>query len=221
MVPLQKWFADNVIFKFWGDNVDHKRGVRDVRSDHHGTMVHMYSMLVGRSRTPAIELPRTGQVAPLMSIPSDFFLPTVADVQCVKSNLVTIVSCILTRYIHDLSPLSKSIPQHILHKYSRQMSRKSEVVVLDVLMKNEAKHSDMLDIMLKMQEYLGKNYPPERRVASGGDQLTCERQVGAQQHMMDGDTTEDRLQLLEPQTEDWHCLVCVLRVSCVLASECY
>ena len=32
------------------------------------------------------------------------------------------------------------------------MSRKSEVVVLDVLMKNEAKYSDMLDIMLKMQE---------------------------------------------------------------------
>ena len=192
-----------------------------MRSDHHGTMVHMYSMLVGRSRTPAIELPRTGQVAPLMSIPSDFFLPTVADVQCVKSNLVTIVSCILTRYIHDLSPLSKSIPKHILHKYSTQMSQKSEVVVLDVLMKNEAKHSDMLDIMLKMQEYLGKNYPPVRRVASGGDQLTCERQVGAQRHMMDGDTPEDRLQLLEPQTEDWHCLVCVLMVSCVLASECY
>ena len=47
-------------------------------------------------------------------------------------------------------------------------------------------------------------------MASGGDQLTCERQVGAQQHMMDGDTPEDRLQLLEPQTEDWHCLVCVL-----------
>ena len=56
-------------------------------------------------------------------------------------------------------------------------------------------------------------------MASGGDQLTCERQVGAQQHMMDGDTPEDRLQLLEPQTEDWHCLVCVLMVSCVLASE--
>ena len=26
--------------------------------------------------------------------------------------------------------------------------------------------------------------------------------------MMDGDIPEDRLQLLEPQTEDWHCFVC-------------
>lgn len=30
---------------------------------------------------------------------------------------------------------------------------------------------------------------------------------------MDGDTPWDRLQLLEPQTEDWHCLICVLMVS--------
>ena len=181
-------------------------------------MVHMYSMLVGRSRTPAVDLPRTGEVASLMSLPSSSFLPTAHDVQCVKSNLVIIVSRLLTQYIPQLSPLSKSIPKHILHKYSSQMLRKSDVVVLDVLMKNEAKHSDMLDIMLNMQEYLGENYPPQRRVASGGDQLTCERQVGAQRHMMDGDTREERLQLLEPQTEDWHCLVCVLKVSPLIYS---
>ena len=86
------------------------------------------------------------------------------------------------------------------------MSRKSEVVVLDVMMKNEAKHSDMLDIMMRMQEYLGKDYPSERRVASGGDQLMCERQFGAR-HVMDGNTPEERLQLLEPQAEDWHCFL--------------
>ena len=31
--------------------------------------------------------------------------------------------------------------------------------------------------------------------------------------MMDGDTPRDRLELREPQAEDWHCLVCVLGVS--------
>ena len=76
-----------------------------------------------------------------------------------------------------------------------------------VLMKNKAKHSDMLDIMLKMQAHLGKNQHSE--------QLTCEHQVGGQRHMMDADTLEDQLQLLQPQTEDWHSLVCVLTVSCL------
>ncbi len=71
----------------------------------------------------------------------------------------------------------------------------------------------MVDIMQTLQGYLGDDYPSIRRVASGGDQLTCERQVGVQRHPMDGDTPRDRLQLLEPQTEDWHCLVCILVVS--------
>ena len=81
------------------------------------------------------------------------------------------------------------------------------MIVLDVLIKNEANRSDMIDITTCMQDYLGKEYPSERRVPSGGDYLTCERQVGAQQHRMDGDTVHDRLGLLEPITEDWHCLV--------------
>ena len=55
----------------------------------------------------------------------------------------------------------------------------------------------MIDIMKCMQGYLGDNYPDERKVLSGGDQLMCERQVGAQRHTMDGDTVRDRLGLLE------------------------
>lgn len=211
--PLQQWIADDVLIKFWGDNVDKKKGVRDVRSDHHGSLLHMYSILAGRSRVQASELSRTGCVAPLSQLAADEFLPTSEDFEAVRSNLVVLVSRIITRYIDGLSVLSKSVPQHIKHKYSTEMGKKSEVIVLDVLMKNEASRSDMIDIMKSMQGYLGKEYSNERRVPSGGDQLTCERQVGAQRHTMDGDTVQDRLGLLEPVTEDWHCLVCFLSVS--------
>ena len=78
---------------------------------------------------------------------------------------------------------------------------KSECVVLDVLAKNEAKHSDMLDIMKTLQGYLGDDFPPYMKVVSG-DQLTCERQACARCHMMDGDTPRDHLALLEPVCED-------------------
>ena len=33
-VPLRKWIEDGQVLKFWGDNVDKKRKVRDLRSDH-------------------------------------------------------------------------------------------------------------------------------------------------------------------------------------------
>lgn len=69
------------------------------------------------------------------------------------------------------------------------MSEKSEVVVLDI-------HEDMLSIMTTLQDYLGENYPEDRPVLSGGDQLTVEWQVGAQRHMMCGNTRRERLGIL-------------------------
>ena len=93
------------------------------------------------------------------------------------------------------------------------MSKKSEVFILDVLMKNEAKHTDMIDIMTVMHNYLGDGYADGRVVVSGGDHLTCERQIGSQRHLMCGNTRRDRLELLEPVVENWHALVCLLNVS--------
>lgn len=58
-----------------------------------------------------------------------------------------------------MSVLSKSVPEHIEHKYSTEVAKKSETVILDVLMKNEACRTDMIDIMKNMQDYVGKDYP--------------------------------------------------------------
>ena len=210
--PIHQWIKDGVTFKFIGDNVDKKKRVRDVRSDHQGEMLHMYSVLVARSCLPSLSLSQTGEVANLTSLPWVSFLPTQDDIQAVQSNLVALVSRLLTTYIKGLLPFSESVPKHIIHQYSREMSKKSEVVVLDILMKNEASGPDMIDSMQSLHGYLRTDYPSERTVLSGGDQLTCERQAAAQRHMMDADTPVARLQLLEPELEDWHCLVRVLTV---------
>lgn len=85
--------------------------------------------------------------------------------------------------------------------------------MLDVVMKDEAKQQDMIEIMKKYQDYLGEGYNEERRVVCGGDYLTSERQIGAQRHMMCGDFVTERLELLEPTSEDWHCLMVLLGVS--------
>ena len=137
-------------------------------------------------------------------------MPLQEDADKIKGNLVTIVSRVLKQYISGLIPLRNSILKHIRHIYTTEMSRKSEVVVLDVFMKNENKHADMIAIMSALQGHLGSNYNEERKVLSGGDLLTFE---GEQKHMMCGNTLRERLQILEPVVEDWHCLVSLLGVS--------
>ena len=201
------------------DNVDKKKRVRDLRSDHQGQVLHMFSILVGRSRTPGQDLSHAGQVSNLMQVPAPSFLPCDDDVNKVKESLVTIVSRVLTCYFTALAPFAKVVPKHIPHAHSSEISKKSEVYTLDVLMKDECKHSDMIEIMQQYQEYLGEKYHTEKKVVSGGDQCTCERQQGAQKHMMCGNTVRERLGLLEPVCEDWHCLVTFIQVSGVLQIE--
>ena len=195
--PLQQWISDGELFKFWGDNVDKRKGVRDVRINHHGSLLHMYTVIAGRSRIQVKELSHTHPVGVLSRLPADTFLPTSEDFLLIQKNLTVIVRRIITRYIDGMSVLSKSVPEHIEHKYSTEMAKKSETVILDVLMKNEACRTDMIDIMKSMQDYVGKDYPTDRCIPSGGDQLTCERQVGAKRYTMDGDTVRDRLGLFE------------------------
>ena len=144
--------------------------------------------------------------------PSDF-LPTAQDIKAIQDNLAVLVSCILCQNMKHLSFILRVVPVHITHQYSEEIAKKSDVIVLDVLMKNEAINADMPEIMQVMQGYLGEDFPPDQRVVSGGDQLTCERQLGSKRHMMDGDTSRDRLDEFEIQTEDWRALMSLFGVS--------
>lgn len=209
--PLQTWLAAKVPIKFVGDNVQKSKGVRDVRSDHQKSMLHMYSMLVVRGRVSDPSLASTGCTLDLSTMKPDAFLPTEDEISDLRMNLCVLISRVFCKYIKCLKPLSKVICDHIPHQYHSEMAQKSETYFLDVLMKNEAKHSDMVDIMITLHNYLGKTF--KGKVISGGDQLTCERQFCAQRHLMDGDNPYDCLQNVEPVSEDWHSLMNLLMVS--------
>ena len=208
--PLNKWIEEGAIFKFWGDNLDMKKNVRDLRANNQGDMVHMFSMVVGRSRITAHQ----GQVSSLDEASPDDFLPTHLDIELCKSALVKIVCRTLTKHIAGLTKFSKVVPKHILYRYSREMALKSDVFPLDALMNNECEHRDMVDILQAYHDYLGEGFDETRKVRSGGDYLTVERQRGAQLSRACGATVKERLGVLEPVAEDWHCLGIFLTVSC-------
>ena len=205
------------IFKFVSDNVDTHKGVRDIRTDNRGSLIHMYSIHSVFTRVPLLYLSNAGTTGNLQRMQAHEFFPDESDVLQVKHNLCVLASNILCANIKCLQPLAKIAPQSIPHKYDSVMSQKSETYFLDVLLKNEAKHGDMIDIMLALQDYMGHN---SYRCLSGGDQLTCERQCCAQRHMMDSDTEKDKLQLLVPVCEDWHVLMCFLKVCRVAVRAC-
>ena len=116
----------------------------------------------------------------------------------------------LCKHIKVLKRYKRTVVNHITHSHSSEMASKSEVAVLDVLHKNETKGADMVDIMREQQSYLGEGY--EHTVLSAADDVICERQEGSKRHVMDSDTRTGPQELLEPCTEDWHCLMSILGV---------
>ena len=196
-------------YKIVSDNVDKHKGVRDIRTDHRGSLMHMYSLHSIIIRIPLLSLSNAGTTGNLQRMQAHEFYPDEGDVSQIKCNLCVLATNILCANIKCLQPLAKITPQSIPHKYDTVMSKKSETYFLDVLLKNEAKHADMIDIMLELHDYIGDS---SSKCLSGGDQLTCERQCCAQRHLMDSDTEKDRLQLLEPVCEDWHVLMSFLKV---------
>ena len=63
----------------------------------------------------------------IRSAPTSTFLPTMEDCKKVWDNYV-LVARVLVDHLTILHPLKKCVPCHVEHKYSSEMSNKSEIV---------------------------------------------------------------------------------------------
>ncbi len=134
-----------------GDNVDKRRGVRDIRSDHHGQMKHMFSLLAVKSRAQGPSRLLPFHPPDISKDSPSKYLPNESDVRAIKSNLVVLTSRVLCEHIKMFKRQKGSVVKHIPHPHSAEMATKSDVVVCDVLHKNETKRVDMIDIMMASQ----------------------------------------------------------------------
>lgn len=120
-VPISSWIDEGAQFKFVGDNVDKKKGVRDLRADSHGEMKHMFSMIAVKSRISS-NLTQPAVNCNLESLTPDMVLPSADDVSQIKRNLIVLVSRIICQYIQCLSSFAGAVVTHIPHAHSQKMA---------------------------------------------------------------------------------------------------
>ena len=142
------------------------------------------------------------------------FVPSKVDIAHIQRDLVILVTCILCKYIKALAPLSSTPPEHILHKYFQQIAQKSGTCPRCTHEKcgKRSRHAGYEGITAKLPQ--GWCWIPRisQSVIRGWPTNLRERNQ-CTTPCQDGDIPHDRLQLLEPQTEDWHTLMCFLGVS--------
>eukprot|EP00731_Ephydatia_muelleri_P014114 Em0007g1424a len=128
---MDEWLRGGAFVKFVGDNVDKQCNVSDIRSDHHGELRHMFSLLAIKACiSPPAPLPEFSPPS-LMSHHLDCFLPSREDMKVILSDMEVLVARILCDYVKDLRQLKKFVVPHIPHTYSDKMAVKSDVLVLD------------------------------------------------------------------------------------------
>lgn len=132
----------------------------------------MFTLIGIKGRVQPPLTPSSFTPPALNTIPHTTFLPSAHDIVEVKANLVVLYSRILCSHMKHLKHLSKVVVHHIPHAKGTEMAMKSDVAVIDLLHKNEMRHSDMVDIMKMEESILGEDFSDT--VLSGGDYLTCE-----------------------------------------------
>ncbi len=104
---------------------------------------------------------------------------------------MVLVSRVLCDHMNVFKSQKSSVAKHIPHPHSTEMATKSDVVVCDVMHKNENKRVDVIDIMMSTQDYLLQAHRSIRRRQWRDSRV--ERQQGARRYLADADTPEEGL----------------------------
>jgi hypothetical protein len=199
-----------------GDNVDKNVSPRNMRVNNQVKSLHYFHMYAAQDRIAfSSASPQShSQAGDISSLPASAVLPTVGDCIDIRENYIVLAARIIVNSLPHFAFLKNCIVEHIPHQFSKETEKKSVIVPLGVIPKNENVNEEMLEIMETMQQYIPTNQATQQvhTVAFGGDQLTVERCRGVQSTRVNSDNEIDALLGLHPFASDWHAEVTLLQV---------
>ena len=123
-IPNSQWFD----YKLVGDNIDKTVRPRHETLKHHNQSLHYFQSYAVRDRVDlglfSDELP---QADPSTFSP-ELLLPSQEDLDCMLKNFTILVTRVLVKYMPCFQKFTAKIVQHIPHKFSAEMTKKSQVV---------------------------------------------------------------------------------------------
>eukprot|EP00731_Ephydatia_muelleri_P025731 Em0017g814a len=221
-------------FKLIGDNIDKNIKPRDMRINNQTKSLHYFHAFAVKDRINFSDITNNAELVFPDDIDYSVFYPNDDDDAQLVSNFQTLVTRIFVEYIPHLQHLFGKVTHNIQHKYSKNMSIKSTVVPLGVILKNENILNDMVDILDVLHQYVPKTTTTQtyntcaedgstrttevhidhiNPVLIGGDQLTVARVRGSQDALLNSESGMQRVQGLIPVIEDWHTKMCYMQGS--------
>lgn len=110
------------------DNVDIHQERRNMTISNQNSDFHWVNHKMVENRVSGNHLDSTKPAADIMNVENMKYLPSMADNERQRMDYIILTSRILTEYFDVLKPLKEVCVMHIPHKYSKQLSKKTEKV---------------------------------------------------------------------------------------------
>lgn len=133
--------------KITGDNLDMFIRTQHQASDHSHKDLHLFTSNLITHRLPLQDVSNVTPVVDLSTVTPEHFLLSALEERHLIESYTVLVGRLMAKHLTAFKWMEAVLPEHIQHRYSDHMSLKSEVHPLPIMMKNEAKYEDCVDIL--------------------------------------------------------------------------
>ena len=144
--------------KINGDNLDIYVTTNDMRMDNRNKDYHFFASDWTADRVNLNGLDNSKSIGDVDNVTVQHFIPSVEEDTSYKDALKVLLSRIMVKYINNFDWMTPVIPKHIYHPLQDTMSNRSSIHWLPIMLKNEAKYSDCVQIMAGYENQLSAWY---------------------------------------------------------------
>ena len=141
-------------FVFVLDNIDWEEKAHDLRSNNQHKSVHAVATTIVFDRIPSDNLPGDGPQRDLgKSDVRELVAVTDAELDAIRSRYRILLAKYLFEHFPEFRVLQHHIPSTTDCMYSEQTCLKSEVIPMPILMKDEKKYSECVDVLDQLETW--------------------------------------------------------------------
>ena len=153
------------------DNIDWEEKAHDMRQDVQNKSVHAVATSIVFNRVPHQALPDSGPQQDLNKCNvQELVKLSDRDLKIIKSRYRILVSRLLFKHFKAFDMFKQYMPQVTACSYASEMATKSEVLTMPVLMKDEKKYSECVEVLDQFEMWTKEIYSSAGLCSSESDE---------------------------------------------------